>query len=83
MLRKLSVVTLMLGLMTITPSMSIASPPAERCPNIDRAIRALEVAMHDMEVANHDFCGQKKEAMEATRAAIERLRKAKECDKCR
>jgi hypothetical protein len=83
MLRKLSVVTLMLGLMTITPSMSIASPPRERCPNIDRAIHALEVAMHDMEVADHDFCGQKKEAMEATRAAIERLRRAKECDRCR
>jgi hypothetical protein len=83
MLKKLSVITLLLGVMTLTPSMSIASPPRERCPNIDRAIRALEVAMHEMEVANHDFCGQKRDAMEATRVAIERLRRAKECDRCR
>lgn len=82
MIRKISLATLLFALMSITPSI-IASPPPERCPNIDRAIKALDAAMHDMQVANHDFCGHKVEAMEATRHALEQLRKAKECDKCR
>lgn len=81
-MRKISLAVFMLALMSIAPTI-IASPPPERCPNIDKAIRALEVAEHDMQVANHDFCGHKAEAMEATRHALEQLRKAKECDKCR
>jgi hypothetical protein len=82
MLKKVSLATAMFLLMSFGPSI-IAVPPPERCPNIDRAIKALEAAEHDMQVANHDFCGHKAEAMEAARHAIEQLRKAKECDKCR
>ena len=81
-MKKTAAVVLILLLMSLTPTM-IAAPPAGRCPNIDRAIVALEAAMHDMQVAGHDFCGHKAEAMEASRHAIEQLRKAKECDKCR
>lgn len=80
MLKRISAVSLLFLLMFVMPS--FAAPP-ERCPNIDRAIKALEAAEHDMQVAAHDFCGHKAEAMEAARHAIEQLRKAKECDKCR
>ena len=57
--------------------------PAANCPNIHKAIGALESALHDMDVARHDFCGHKAEAMEATRRAIEQLRRSEGCDNCR
>jgi len=61
----------------------LAVPVPVRCPNIHHAIEALQSAMHDMEKADHDFCGHKQEAMEAARNALEQLRKAEECDRCR
>ena len=39
--------------------------------------------MDEMEHAGHDFCGHKGEAMEATRRAIEELRRAERCDRDR
>lgn len=83
MMKKLAVLAVLVGLMSITPSVSIASPPPERCPRIHEAIHALEVAQEELEKAGHDFCGHKAEAMEANRHAIEQLRKAEECDRCR
>ena len=62
---------------------SAESTAAARCPNIHKAVGALETALHDLEVANHDFCGHKAEAMEQTRHAIEQLKRAEECEKCR
>ena len=57
--------------------------PEHRCPAIHEAVQALETAMHDMQEARHDFCGQKREAMEATHNALEHLRKAEGCANCR
>ena len=62
---------------------TLAVPERYRCPAIHEAVHALEVAMHDMEVAGHDFCGKKREAMESTRRAINHLRAAENCDRCR
>lgn len=59
-----------------------APPPMAKCPNIHKAVGALDAAMHDMQVAAHDFCGHKAEAMEAARHALEQLRKAEECKEC-
>ena len=62
---------------------ALAVPMPRRCPAIHEAVHALEVAMHDMEEAGHDFCGRKKEAMESTRRAIHHLREAENCARCR
>jgi hypothetical protein len=61
----------------------MAVPVPARCPNIHEAIRALESAERDMHEARHNFCGHKREAMEATHSAIEQLRAAEACDSCR
>jgi hypothetical protein len=60
--------------------MAVPIPP--RCPRIHEAIRALEAAENDMHNAAHDFCGHKREAMEATHHAIEQLRAAEACASC-
>jgi hypothetical protein len=62
---------------------ALAVPLPPKCPNIHHAIEALQNAMHDMEKADHDFCGHKRDAMEATRNALEQLRRAEDCDQCR
>lgn len=83
-MKKILSLAVILGLL-IFAAMVMAKPaPATmaRCPNIHKAIGALDAAMHDMEVAAHDFCGHKAEAMEASRHAIEQLRKAEECKEC-
>ena len=61
----------------------LAVPVPNHCPNIHHAVEALQSAMHDMEKADHDFCGHKQEAMEATGRALEQLRRAESCDRCR
>ena len=61
----------------------LAVPMPNRCPNIHGAIGALESAERDLREAGHDFCGHKREAMEATHRAIEQLRAAEGCDRCR
>jgi hypothetical protein len=62
---------------------SMAAPMPNRCPSIHDAIHALEAAERDMHEARHDFCGHKQEAMEITHHAIEQLRQAEGCDRCR
>ena len=81
-MKKILSIAVILGLI-IFAGLLFAKPAPARCPNIHRAVGALDAAMHDMEVAGHDFCGHKAEAMEATRHALEQLRKAEECDKCK
>ncbi|HYA96981.1 MAG TPA: hypothetical protein VEH49_02720 [Methylomirabilota bacterium] len=73
---------MILGLAISVPR-TVANPVPPRCPNIHRAVGALETALHDLEVAGHDFCGHKVEAMESTRRALEHLRAAEACDRCR
>jgi len=80
-MKKMIGLVVIVGLL-ISAAVLMAKPPASRCPNIHRAVGALDAAMHDMEVAAHDFCGHKAEAMEAARHALEQLRKAEECKEC-
>lgn len=61
----------------------LAVPVPPRCPNVHEAIRALEIAHHDLEEASHNYCGHKGEAMRAVHVAIEQLRMAENCDRCR
>ncbi len=88
MLKKLFSTTLMLGLLGATPAMMTAAQDRDhdrdrgRCPNIHKAVAALEAAKHDLETAQHKFCGHRDEAIEATNRALEQLRKAERCDKC-
>jgi hypothetical protein len=60
-----------------------AVPMPNRCPNIHEAIGQLEAAEGTLRDARHDFCGHKHEAMEAVHHAIEQLRQAEGCAKCR
>ena len=68
---------------TVESSEVDPAAPAADCPNIRRAVGALETALHDLETARHDFCGHKKQAMDDTRRALDQLRKAEACDQCR
>lgn len=54
---------------------------AERHPNIYKAINALGAAEGDLQNAAHDYCGHRVEALGATRAALNQLKLAIECDK--
>ena len=60
-----------------------ADPAAADCPNIHKAVGALEAALHDLETARHDFCGHRQKAVDDTRKALDQLRKAEDCDRCR
>lgn len=48
----------------------------ERHPFIRHAIRALQQARTDLQDAAHDYCGHRKDALEATDKALEQLRLA-------
>lgn len=65
-----------------TPAAMVPMPPA-RCPRIHEAAEALESAIQDMQSAAHDFCGHRREAMEAAHHALQELRRAENCDRCR
>jgi hypothetical protein len=62
---------------------SMAVPMPRRCPNIHGAIAALQSAEQEMRDAGHDFCGHKEAAMRIVHQAIEQLRQAEDCDRCR
>ena len=64
------------------PAPAMVPVPA-RCPNIHEAIGRLEEAERELREARHDFCGHKRDAMEITHRAIEQLRQAEGCDRCR
>ena len=93
MLRKLSAVVLMSGLMMMTPAISMAQDQGsnqehrehkegrERHPKIRQAIRALQGAKDDLEDASHDFGGHRVEALEAVNNALKQLQAALEADK--
>ena len=73
------------GSASVENSEATAGPAAvgANCPNIHKAIGALETALHDLETARHDFCGHREKAAEDTRRALEQLRAAEACDRCR
>jgi len=52
-------------------------------PRIYAAIRALEAARGDLQNAAHDYCGHRVEALAATNAALDQLRRAIACDERR
>jgi hypothetical protein len=95
MTKTLFAIVLLLALVGIAPVMVPGGSPAPKpnpvvtpvppanCPRIHEAAEALETALRDLESARHDFCGHKREAIEATRHALKQLREAENCDKCR
>jgi hypothetical protein len=62
---------------------ALAVPMPARCPNIHGAIDGLRSAEQELRDAGHDFCGHKVEAMRKVHDAIEQLRMAEGCDRCR
>src|SRR5579872_4942752 len=66
------------------PAPGAMAPAAPyRCPAIHEAIHALVSAENDLRETNHDFCGHKNAAMQITHRAIEQLREAENCARCR
>jgi len=65
-----------------SPVVPSAVPPPSRCPDIDEAINTLKAAQSDLHEANHDLCGHKQAAIEATDHAVSELRAAQGCAKC-
>ncbi len=61
----------------------MAVPVPNRCPNIHGAIDSLRSSEQELRDAGHDFCGHKVAAMRAVHEAIEQLRQAEGCDRCR
>jgi hypothetical protein len=62
---------------------AMAVPVPNHCPNIHGAADALRSAEQELHDAGHDFCGHKVSAMEAVHHALEQLRMAENCDRCR
>jgi hypothetical protein len=93
MLKKLFAVTVILGLMSVTPAMMTAAPPQggkekkekyernEKHPHIRAAIHELEEAKNELQHADHDFGGHRAEAVEAVENALRQLRQALQYDK--
>jgi len=61
----------------------MAVPMPNRCPNIHGAIESLRSAEQELKEGSHDFCGHKVDAMRAVHEAIEQLRMAEGCARCR
>ena len=61
----------------------MAEPMPNHCPNIHGAQDALRAAQTELREGAHDFCGHKVEAMKAVHEAMEQLRLAESCAKCR
>ena len=93
MLKKLFLVVLVVGCLTISPAFSVAAPPnsaakpaaapvpPEPHPHIRAAIRELREARRELQTAAHDFGGHKAEAIEAVDNAIRQLEEALKYDK--
>ena len=91
MLKQISAAVLSLGLVTLSPVVSMAAPApappqvvkgsAEQHPHIRASIRELREARHELETAAHDFGGHRKEAIEAIDNAIKQLQEALQYDK--
>lgn len=94
-MKKLSMATLSLALMIMTPGVMNAGTPAnapapqvlkglkggEQHPHIRAALRELREARRELETAAHDFGGHRKEALEAVDNAIKQLQEALQYDK--
>lgn len=70
-----------LGGLGWTPTTTVGQPPPgerkeERHPHIHRAIRELREARKELQEADHDFGGHRKEAVEAIDLAIRQLEEA-------
>jgi len=61
----------------------MAVPIPARCPRIHEAQATLHETEQELSHAGHDFCGHKVDAMRAVHEAIEQLRAAENCDRCR
>ncbi|MGA2985035.1 MAG: hypothetical protein ABSG32_14580 [Terriglobia bacterium] len=83
MVPKAQLVSAAVTMAAAAPAGSAAPAPMNHCPNIHHAIEALQSAMNDMSKADHNYCGNKREAMEAAGHALAALRRAEECDRCR
>jgi hypothetical protein len=83
MVPKAQLVSAAVPIAAAAPAGSAAPAAMNHCPNIHHAIEALQAAMNDMSKADHDFCGNKQDAMDAAGHALEALRKAEGCDRCR
>ena len=90
LLATLGLVSALSAALTIAHAQTAApNPPAgsegahhrERHPAIHRAIVALQEARHDLERADHDFGGHRKEALEECDKAIAQLKLALQYDK--
>lgn len=62
---------------------AMAVPVPARCPRIHASIDALQSTEQELREAGHDFCGHKVAAMKSVHDAIEQLRMAEGCDRCR
>ena len=94
MLKKLFALTVVLGLMSVTPAVMTAAPPQggkekqeekrernEKHPHIRAAIHELQEAKNELQHADHDFGGHRAEAVEAIDNALKQLRQALQYDK--
>ena len=67
--------------MVSVPRSAQTAPPPEAHPYIRAAIGELREASEELRTAAHDFWGHRREAVEATNAALEQLQLALECDR--
>jgi hypothetical protein len=66
---------------SVGPTAAQAAERLERHPHIRKAIHELKEAKKELEKADHDFGGHRKEALKATEHAIKQLEKALDSDK--
>jgi hypothetical protein len=74
------------GILLVSPawldsSVAQAKETKEVHPHIRAAIRELREAKKELETADHDFGGHRKDAVKATQVAIEQLESALKYDK--
>jgi len=62
------------------PTTATAAGGIERHTRIRAAANALRSAKRDLEVAAHEYCGHRAEALQATNAALNQLQLALACD---
>jgi hypothetical protein len=53
----------------------------ERHPHIMAAVQELREAKHELEIADRDFCGHRRDAVRECDEAIRQLQRALDCDR--
>ena len=93
MSKKLSGLAIVMSLLIMTPAIKMVARTqpavsveqerkgAEQHPHIRAAIRELQEAKHELQIAAHDFGGHRKEALESVDTAIRQLQQALEYDR--